>query len=321
MKQGNLSIYGLFCILFIFLVSCEKEPDIISESEPRTMLDVAYGTDDKQKMDVYLPANRSTEDTKVVVFIHGGAFFAGDRKDVPKSSIDYFLSKGWAVVNISYRLVNDDKLDDFLNQILTQDPPARIDSDIQIAHQVADVSVAVDHVLAHSREWAINGHRIGVAGHSAGGTLAILYAYSDYNQSGKVKAVGNWAGALDLAFTQADLDGAVLTKLFIPEFLHRISGHPFTPDNPTHLQVISPHYVVHAIKPIPIISIFPEHNVVLDLPRQDRQTYDRFTDRLNTLGIPNHFVQIDGADHGFGGDLTKRHVIDETVAYFNEYLK
>lgn len=313
MKHRYLSLYGLIALVVLAFASCEKEPDVISKSQPRTLRDVAYGTHEKQRMDVYLPADRSTEETKVVVFIHGGAFIAGDRKDIEQGAIDYFLSQGWAVANISYRLVNDY----LLNQLI----PERVDSDIQITHQVADVSAAVDYVLAHSREWAINGHRMGVVGHSAGGSLAILYAYSEHNVSGKVKAVGNWAGALDLAFTQADVDNALLTKFFIPEFIHRATGYPFDPANPVHAQAVSPHYAVHANKPVPIINIFPEFNFVLDLPRQDRQTYNRFTDRLNSLGIPNRFVQIDGADHGFDGAQTKRHIIDETVTFFNEYLQ
>lgn len=314
MKHRYQSIYALIVpFLLVLFVSCEKEPDVISESQPRTLLDVSYGQDEKQKMDVYLPANRSTEDTKVIVFIHGGAFFAGDRKDVQKSQIDYIVSKGWAVVNISYRLVNG-------HEILNI-PPARIDSDILITDQIADISAAVDYVLAHSREWAINGHRIGITGHSAGGSLAILYAFSDYNSSGKVKVVGNWAGALDLAFTQADADAVLLTKLFIPEFVQRTTGHPFAPENMQYQQAVSPHHVVHANKPVPIINIFPEFNFVLDLPRQDRATYDRFTNRLNDLGIPNHFVQINGADHGFDGTQTKIRIVDETIAFFSEHLQ
>lgn len=309
MNKGHLSIYGFLSLLILILVSCEKDPDIISESDPRTILDVAYGSHDKQKMDVYLPANRSTEDTRVIIYAHGGGFIAGDRKDVDRVFIDHFVSQGWAVVNVSYRLVNSEWLGPQAN------------SDIQIIHQVADLSAAVDHVLAHARDWAVNGYRIGLAGHSAGGTLALLYAYSDHNRNGKVKAAANWAGALDLAFTKSDIDGLNVEAQFILyELLHRFTGHSYTPENLSHLQAISPHYVVHSEKPIPIINIFPENNDVADLPRQDRETYDLFTSQLNILGIPNRFVQLDGTDHGFNGNEAKIHVINETIEFFNEYL-
>ncbi len=314
MRYLYAPVYGLIALALFTLGACEKDPDILSESKAHTLLDVAYGSHDKQKMDVYLPADRSTEETKVVVFIHGGAFFAGDRKEVDRAIIDRFVSQGWAVANISYRLVNGHGLGDDLF-------PPRVDSEIQVVHQVADVSAAVDYILAHSREWAINGHRMGIAGHSAGGSLALLYAYSEYNHSAKVKVVGNLAGAVDLRFTQADVDATPLTKPFIVEFIHRVTGHPFSSANRPYQEAISPHHVVHANKPIPIINVFPQLNFVLGFPRQDRQTYDRFTNRLNTLGIPNHFIQIDGAFHDFNDSQTRRNVVDRTIEFFNEHLQ
>lgn len=314
MRSLYSPVFGLIVFGMLTLTGCEKEADALSEAQAHTLLDLAYGTDDKQKMDVYLPANRSTEETRVAIFIHGGAFMTGDRKDVARTIIDRYVSQGWAVANISYRLVNGDQIDSI--------PPARIDSDILIKDQVADVSAAVDYILAHARDWAVNGHRIGMVGHSAGGTLAILYAYSDNNASGKVKAVGNLAGAVDLAFTQYDVDNASATKLFIPEFIHRITGRAFEPGNATYSESVSPYHVVKADKPIPIINVFPEHNaVLLDLPKQDRGTYDRFTERLSALGIPNRFVEIEGVSHDFGGVETRRQAIDETISFFNEYLQ
>lgn len=310
MKQGYLPFYGLLCILLFCIISCEKDPEVISESESRTLLDVSYGEHEKQKMDVYLPANRSTEDTKVLIYAHGGGFLAGDRKEVDPLIISHFVARGWAVVNISYRLVNSEL------------PSPSFTNDIQVIDQVSDVSAAVDHVLAHAREWAINGHRIGVAGHSAGGTLALLYAYSEHNASGKVKAVANWAGALDLAFTQTEIDSfGPEIRLIIYELIRRLTGQPYSPNNMENLEAISPHYVIHTTKAIPVINIFPEHNIVGDLPRQDIETYERFTNRLNNLGIPNRFIQIDNMDHGFHGNATKILLVESTITYFDEYLK
>lgn len=47
-----------------------------------TMIDVAYGSDANQKMDIYLPKNRTTANTKVIVLIHGGAWNAGDKSEM-----------------------------------------------------------------------------------------------------------------------------------------------------------------------------------------------------------------------------------------------
>src|ERR1700741_1868468 len=74
----------VFALLF-FLVSfsaCKKEANnentILPEKE---YIDVAYGSDELQKMDVYLPQGRTDKSTKVIVMIHGGAWFEGDKSD------------------------------------------------------------------------------------------------------------------------------------------------------------------------------------------------------------------------------------------------
>lgn len=315
-----LIVIGLLSFL-VFPWGCNKDPDVIKEETPRTILDVPYmssGSDEKQKMDVYLPGNRSTEDTRVLILIHGGGFVSGDRKDLARPIIDHILDKGWALVNVSYRLVNATGLDEV--------PPRRVESDINVRDQVDDVSAIVDFVLRNSREWAINGHRIGIAGHSAGGSLALLYAYDERNtnrndNTRKVKAVGNWAGTLDLAFDEADLAAVNPSeRLFIAEYAYRLSGYELSQANNEHFRAISPYYAANIDKRVPTISIFPEYNDVFGLPRQDRQTYDAFTARLNELEVPNYFIQIDGADHGFGGVNNWLRILDETIGYFNESM-
>jgi acetyl esterase/lipase len=72
----------------------------------RIMLNTAYGTHVSQQMDLYLPANR-TAATRVVVMIHGEAWFGGDKTEM-NSLVTAFRAK-WpdcVVANIKYRLAN-----------------------------------------------------------------------------------------------------------------------------------------------------------------------------------------------------------------------
>ncbi len=73
----------LILILFIsLLVSCKKDDAVVStQVAASTMMDVSYGTDAAQKMDVYLPANRSVTTTKLMILIHGGSWVGGDKTD------------------------------------------------------------------------------------------------------------------------------------------------------------------------------------------------------------------------------------------------
>ena len=68
------------CFLaMLFFASCKKKEDA---NAAKTFLNVKYGTDAKQAMDVYLPAGRSTTATPVLILIHGGGWTEGSRNDL-----------------------------------------------------------------------------------------------------------------------------------------------------------------------------------------------------------------------------------------------
>jgi acetyl esterase/lipase len=76
--------------------------------------DIAYGTGDRHKLDIYLPAGPGPH--PFVVDIHGGAFKMGDKAMSALS--EQVLAAGIAVVRINYRLTGTDiwpaQLDDCL---------------------------------------------------------------------------------------------------------------------------------------------------------------------------------------------------------------
>ena len=163
--------------LFLFLIGCGSDdnsgntPVVILPSQ--TLMNVAYGTDPGQKMDVYLPEGR-TENTKVVVLIHGGFWVAGDKADMT-AAVPVILQNfpDYAIVNINYRLA------DWGSPAY----PKQIE-DIQKVLQYLENS---DYVL--SNDYAF----IGV---SAGAHLSMLYAYK-YDTEHNVKGVADIVGPAD----------------------------------------------------------------------------------------------------------------------------
>src|SRR6185436_17363983 len=74
----------LVLAISLFAIACQKESDNNGGPSPlaaETKLDVAYGADPQQKMDVYLPAGRTAAATKVIILIHGGGWNQGDKAD------------------------------------------------------------------------------------------------------------------------------------------------------------------------------------------------------------------------------------------------
>ena len=70
--------------------------------ELRHQLDVPYGKDAKQRMDLYLPVQKSNN-APVLLFLHGGGFREGDRKQYGYVA-EPFAKQGILTVVASYRL-------------------------------------------------------------------------------------------------------------------------------------------------------------------------------------------------------------------------
>jgi acetyl esterase/lipase len=131
----------------------EPRPSQAAVLSEKTVLrgDVAYGTDVKQRLDVYAP--RGAAKAPVVVFIHGGEWAKNDKADV--SYKPKFLNEnGIVLVSVNYRL-----------------SPAATHP----AH-VSDVAAAVRWVYDHGGEFGASPQKIVVMGHSAGCHLATLLA-------------------------------------------------------------------------------------------------------------------------------------------------
>lgn len=270
----------------------------------RIISNVAYGTDAMQRMDVFLPANRTSE-TPVVFVLHGGGFIAGNRGEFDSQSRALF-AKGMIVVNVDYRLVDTTGL-------ITL-PPVHRPSAVKIADQIADIRAAMQNVAQHASEWVVPTSRWAVVGHSAGATLAMLYGYNygGVNSDGRVTVIGNWAGATTLAFSDTTEFNGIDVR--IKELYYRAVGAEAINANRLAFMAHSPFWLAFNGQARATISIRPEFNVVIG-PDVSAAEYASFTSVLSSKGVPNKFVLVLGADHGFGQAGNWQTVIDETAAY------
>jgi acetyl esterase/lipase len=172
-----------FLLITLIIISCNKAIDGITTNPisipAEELLNVPYGTDAMQKMDVYLPANRSKDSTKIIFLIHGGGWIGGDKNDF--ADVVYFFKTqlpNYAIVNINYRL-------------------ASLPAQNIWPTQLNDVNTAVSFIESKSSEYKINSNKIAIGGASAGGHLALLKAYK--NNSGNIKTVVDLFGPTDMA--------------------------------------------------------------------------------------------------------------------------
>jgi acetyl esterase/lipase len=191
------------------------------------------------------------------------------------------------------------------------DPP----SPIKISDQLSDIEAAVDLAASKSSEWRMSNHKWAIAGHSAGATLALLYAYGDKNNGGRVKVAANWAGATNFAFQ--DESEVEQWDPRIVEIIYRAVGAEPEQANILAYMVASPMWLAIQGRGRATINIRPEFNNVGDLPDGSKAEYQKFTQILNDKGVANKWVEVAGADHGFSKAGNWDLVVNETAAFFN----
>jgi acetyl esterase/lipase len=196
--QKNTFIYLFALLLF---VSCKKKDAQLAGDDlsvAKTTLNVSYGSDPRNIMDVYLPTNRSTATTPVMILIHGGGWVEGSKNDLD-GYLEVLKRNGpeYAVFNINYRLAGN-------GQNLF---PA----------QELDVKKCIEFIYSKRSEYNISDKFV-LLGASAGGHLALLHAYK-YTTPVKVKAVVSFFGPTDLtAFYNNP------PNIFIPITLQNVTG-------------------------------------------------------------------------------------------------
>lgn len=166
---------SVFVTLAVGFLACK--PPAESAVPAETFLNVQYGVDAFQAMDVYLPEGRNTS-TPVVVLVHGGGWSGGDKSIFTAADIARFTDAGYAAVNINYRLAS--------NAANIHDP---------ILSQ--DVTAALDFIAAHAGQYQVSASKFALVGHSAGAHLSLLASYK-YDPARRIKAVASLSGPTDL---------------------------------------------------------------------------------------------------------------------------
>jgi arylformamidase len=122
----------------------------------RTITDVDYGPDARQRLDVYAPANAHS--APVIFMVHGGAWMIGDKAAgrVVSHKVDHWVPKGFIVVSSNYRM-------------LPKATPIE---------QARDVAKALAFAQDQAASWGGDRGQFILMGHSAGAHLVALISTS-----------------------------------------------------------------------------------------------------------------------------------------------
>jgi acetyl esterase/lipase len=132
-------------LLVLFLAS----PVVAAKPKVHRGLAYAGTKNERQMLDVYAPTEGKNH--PIVVWIHGGGWGAGDKKEVHRKP-RAFVDKGFVFVSINYRLLPD----------------------ATIKQMAGDVAKAIRWAHDRAKEYSGDPDTMIVTGHSAGAQLAAL---------------------------------------------------------------------------------------------------------------------------------------------------
>jgi acetyl esterase/lipase len=121
----------------------------------RKFLSCLYGEDHKQALDIYLP-NEGGGPFPAVLFLHGGGWSGGNKKDAQLLPFIGGVKRGWAVIGLGYRLVPN----------------------IRYPENLFDVKAALRWLKENADTYLIDADRVALAGASAGAHLAMMAAFT-----------------------------------------------------------------------------------------------------------------------------------------------
>lgn len=283
-----MKIYlSLFLAVFA-LGACNKseneEPGNLAASNT---MNVAYGTDAAQKMDIYLPAGRTASGTKLLILVHGGGWTGGD-----KSEFDPYITQlqqrfpDYAIFNVNYRLANN----------TTNKFPS----------QENDLKAATEFILERTGDYKIS-RDVVFLGFSAGAHLALLQGYKHISVV-KPRAIVSFFGPSDLVEMHNNP-----VNPYAPMLLEALLG--FTPQqNLNAYQQSSPAFFVNASSAPTMILHGGQDNIVS--PTQA----NILKDKLSAAGVAHQFVYYPNEGHGWFG-ATLEDSFNKIEAFLDTYVR
>ena len=263
----------------------------------RTVPNVVYhvASGHENKLDLYVPANPSGP-TPVLMMIHGGGWVQGTKESQLLRALPY-LEMGWAVVNVTYRLVQ-----------VARAPAA-----------VEDCLCALQWIARNAERYNFDLSRIVTSGNSAGGHLALTSgmvppsaglgrecAAGSFSGPPSIPAVDvaaiiNWYGITDVA----DLVNGENTKGYAVQWLGGLLNRADV------AELVSPLTYVRRGLP-PVLTIHGDADPIVPYGHAVR-----LHEALDDAGVSNELHTVPGGSHG-GFDRAQTLTIFATIQRFLE---
>jgi acetyl esterase/lipase len=252
---------------------------------------------EQQRLDLHIYKKKGI--TPLIVYIHGGGWKSGSRKDPP---CRFLLESGYAIASIDYRMAPESAF------------PA----------QLEDCKAAIRWLRANAEKYGYGERCIGVWGASAGGHLAALLGtsanVSDFEKVGEhreyssnVQAVVDWYGPVDLyrlAQRRMQMDPSGDEK---KTSIYQLFGRSILKNREDAWMANPVKYISRDDAPFLIVHGDRDTVVPLD---QSRLLFEA----LRENGISAELRVVSGGEHG-GKAFESRELEQSMIAFYDKFIK
>ena len=222
MKKRTKIILWSILFVIVFIISAIIRMNMLGSAPMKLMQvdwnetvgtvynDLNYENDYGHKYDLYIPANLNKENPQhLILYIHGGSFNSGKKED-GEAWCKYYASKGYITATLDYSLQT-------------------INEDASLIRMNTEIKECVNAIQKKCDELGYTLDGMATCGVSAGGTLAMNYAYTcDESSAIPVKFVFQLAAPADFEPS----DWVILKKVnnldSDAEFLSMMTGMDIT---------------------------------------------------------------------------------------------
>lgn len=265
--------------------------------------DLSYGEGPANKFDLYLPADDTKEAYGLVVYLHAGGFTAGDKSD-DAEILKWRCSRGYAAAGVNYTLLSEGH------------PAASVYS------QSVEIRESIPYIAAEAEKRGYHLDRMAVAGGSAGGCLALIYAYRDGPSTPiPVKMVFEAVGPASFHHEDWTCYGLDKSSEAASVLFSAMSGNVITPEMigsngyAAEVRDISADVWVNEDS-VPTLCVYGMHDRICPFPE-----VRPLLEALEKNGVPYDCIEFPHSGHGLQNDGRQARLYQEKIVeYLERYL-
>lgn len=274
-----------------------------SDEIGKTYTDLSYGEKPANKFDLYVPADNTKKTYGLIVYLHAGGFTSGDKADDAKM-LQWLCSLGYVTAGINYTLFSEEN------------------PDANIYTQSLEIKESIPYVLAEAEKLGYKIDRMAMSGGSAGGCLALLYAYRDADTSPvPVKMVFEGVGPSsfypeDWKCYGLDQSAEAAVKLF-----GQMTGKTITADmlgTPEYDELVKDTSALYWVNEntVPTVMAYGKYDTF-----QPYEGAVRLDAALTENGVPREYIVFEHSGHGLQNDNKQMVEYSEAILeYLEKYM-